>query len=80
MLILTRRTGQSVQISLHPAVDPMTPIGKIFAWGPVEIVVTRLCATQVRLGIQAHPALTILREELTKHATPMSLSLAERER
>lgn len=68
MLIITRRVGQAVQIMLNPAIDPMTPIGKIFACGPIEVIVTRLRDSQVRLGVQAHPALTILREELTMPA------------
>lgn len=64
MLILTRKTGERVRIELHPGVDPATPAGELFKHGPIEVTVTRINALQVRLGIEAHPCLVILRGEL----------------
>jgi len=64
MLILTRKPGQILKI--QPAADlPLTtPVGALFAEGPIEIVVQRVQGQQVRLGIQANDKLLILREEL----------------
>jgi len=64
MLILTRKPGQIIKI--QPAADlPLTtPVGALFAEGPIEIVVQRVQGQQVRIGIQAHDGLLILREEL----------------
>ena len=64
MLILTRKPGQIIKI--QPAADlPLTtPVGALFAEGPIEIVVQRIQGQQVRLGFQAHDRLLILREEL----------------
>jgi len=64
MLILTRKPGQIIKI--QPAADlPLTtPVGALFVEGPIEIMVQRIHGQQVRLGIQAHDKLLILREEL----------------
>ena len=64
MLILTRRPGQMFIIDLDESVDPNTPAGELFADGPVQIVVTQVQGAQVKLGITAHPHLSILRDEL----------------
>jgi len=64
MLILTRRPGQRVIIDLDETVDPNTRAGELFAGGPVQILVTHVQGTQVKLGITAHPNLSILRDEL----------------
>ena len=64
MLILTRKPGQVVLIGPHPRVDPRTRVADLFGGGPIEIVVTRIDAFRVRLGIEAHPGFVILREEL----------------
>jgi sRNA-binding carbon storage regulator CsrA len=70
MLIITRKPGQTVQISLNPAVDPMTPVGEIFADGPIEVVVTRIASASMRVGLRASPLLLILRGELCGFAAP----------
>jgi len=67
MLILTRRVGQRIIIDLDETVDPNTPAGELFAGGPVQIVVTQVQGAQVKLGITAHPHLSILRDELFHH-------------
>jgi sRNA-binding carbon storage regulator CsrA len=64
MLILTRRTGQSVIIQLDPNIDPETPIKEFFSKEPLRLTVTHVNGNQVKVGIAAHPGLTILREEL----------------
>jgi len=53
-------------IKIQPAADlPLTtPVGALFGEGPIEIMVQHIQGQQVRLGIQAHEGLLILREEL----------------
>lgn len=64
MLILTRKPGQSIKI--RPAENlPLTTLaGSFFTENPIEIVVQRTQGQQVKIGIQAHPDLFIIREEL----------------
>lgn len=69
MLIITRRVGQVIHIELDPNVDPETPVGRIFAQGAIEVIVAQIRGGQIRLGISAPQALTILREELKLAAT-----------
>ncbi len=64
MLVLTRKPGQAVQIDLMEDLDPRTPVGDLFAQGPIEIVVTGIRGEQVKLGLTADPRFRILREEL----------------
>ena len=64
MLVLTRRPGESIKIKPDAALDPNTPVGSLFADGPIEIIVTQVNGQQVKLGIIAHPDLVILRDEL----------------
>jgi len=63
MLILTRHPGQVIAIQPSAALPPATPIGKVFADGPMEIWVTRVWGQQVSLGISAHSGLFIYRGE-----------------
>ncbi len=69
MLIITRRVGQVIRIEPDPNIDPATPIGAIFAEGVIEVMVAQARGAQIRLGISAPHAFTILREEL-KLVTP----------
>ncbi len=64
MLILTRKPGQIIKI--QPAADlPLTtPVGALFADGPIQLLVQRVQGQQVRPGIQADDRFLILREEL----------------
>ena len=64
MLILTRKPGQSIKIQPAEELPWMTPVGALFADGPIEVVVNQIKGRQVRLGIAAHPDLVVLRDEL----------------
>ena len=64
MLILTRKPGQILKIQPAAGLPLTTPVGALFAEGPIEIVVQRVQGQQVRIGIQAHDRFLILREEL----------------
>lgn len=66
MLVLTRKPGQSITIQLSADVPWKTPVGALFADGPIEVVVNRISGNQVLLGVTAHPKLVILRKELSK--------------
>ncbi len=64
MLILTRRPGQIIKITPHETLNPATPIGELFESGDIEIKIVKTDGYQVRLGINAHPDLLVLRKEL----------------
>jgi sRNA-binding carbon storage regulator CsrA len=64
MLVLTRKPGQAIQIDLMEDLDPRTPVGELFAQGPIEIIVGGIRGDQVKLGINADKRFRILRDEL----------------
>lgn len=64
MLILARKPGQVINITCAESLDPGMPIGELFINGPIEIIINRIVGKQVRVGINAHPGLLILRQEL----------------
>ena len=64
MLILTRHPGQIITIQPHASLRPATPIARVFAEGPIEILVARVCGQRVSLGIQAHEGFLIYRNEV----------------
>ena len=70
MLVLTRRPGQRLTIHLQGNVDPATPIGELFAAGPIEVIVGRIEGDRVRIGINAHPDLAIARCEREPEGAP----------
>lgn len=68
MLVLGRRVGEVVRISLADGVSPQTTIGDLFHSGPIELVVTRIAGKEVKIGIEADPRFKILRAELAGKA------------
>lgn len=64
MLVLTRRSNQSVIIELAPDADPNLTIGEVFSDGPLVVTVNAIKSDQVKLGIDAPAALRITRSEL----------------
>lgn len=78
MLILTRKPGQRITIEPVANLDPETPVRKLFANGPIEVIVGRVEGTHVKLAIQAHPNLQILREELRAKPRGTSRSTGSR--
>lgn len=64
MLILTRKPGQAVIIDLAEGLDPRTPVGELFAQGPIEIMVSGIRGSQVSLAVHADRRFHILRDEL----------------
>lgn len=68
MLILTRRSGESIRLAPDPSLDPATPIGELFRGGPIQIYVRSQDGGRISLGIEAHPNIIILRDELSPKA------------
>lgn len=68
MLVLTRRPGEIVLIDLAEGLDPRTPLGKLFAQGPIGVVMIGCNGSQVRLGFSADSRFRILRSELCSEA------------
>lgn len=66
MLVLTRKPGELITIQLSPDLPWKTPVGVLFADGPIEVVVNRVSGNQVSLGVIAHPKLDIMRKELSR--------------
>jgi len=64
MLLLTRKSGQSITIQPGQGMDDATPIGTIFSAGPIEVKVNWVTRGSVGLGVTAHRQLTILRNEI----------------
>ena len=64
MLVLTRRTGESILIFPSKELNPDTPISELFKDGPIQLTLTRVNGNQARLGIIAPDSLTIAREEV----------------
>jgi sRNA-binding carbon storage regulator CsrA len=64
MLVLTRRIGETLLIDLSESVDPATPVGDLFADGPMEVAVLEVNGNQVRVGFEAPAELDIVRDEL----------------
>lgn len=72
MLIISRKRGQIIRIEPAPGTDPATPIGDIFAQGPIEIIVAQVRGSQIRLGITAPLSFLILRSELLLTPAPQA--------
>lgn len=66
MLIITRRVSQSFIILPEPGLDLATPVGELFHQGPIEVAVTQVSGSRVRIRIAADERLLILREELRR--------------
>ena len=64
MLILARKAGQAFRITPAAGLDPAMSVGELFSHGPIEIVVTDIGRSVVKIGIKAHKGLLVLREEL----------------
>ena len=60
MLFLTTKPGDSLWIELGD-IDPGTPVGEVFARGPIEVLVAVVKEGQVRLGVEADCRLLVRR-------------------
>lgn len=67
MLILTRKIGQVITISLHDHVDTSTPVSGL-DW-PLKILVNKVDGEQVKIGIHAEPRFLVQRGEALRRAS-----------
>ena len=63
MLMIARREGESLYISLDQSVDPSTPVGEVFT-RPILVKIDELRSNQAALAIDAPELINIVREEL----------------
>ena len=61
MLIVTRKTNESITIEPLGTVDPEMTLGEAFRNGPIEIKLIRINRTRVRLAIDAPPEFQVWR-------------------
>lgn len=62
MLLFERKTGEAVVVDLVEGLDPRTPIGQLFAGGPIRIAVWRR-GRGIKMGVEADGRLLVLRAE-----------------
>lgn len=73
MLILTRKPGQSLQIL--PRVECcQQDLNGLFQDGPIEISILKIRGNQVRIGINAHRSLLVLRDEIALRPDPSAMN------
>lgn len=61
MLIVTRKTNESITIEPLGTVDPEMTLGEAFQNGPIEIKLVRINRSRVRLAIDAPPQFQVWR-------------------
>lgn len=64
MLMIARKEGEILELSVSPNIDPNTPISEVFGDRAIKIKVDSPHLNQVKLAIDAPPDILILREEL----------------
>jgi sRNA-binding carbon storage regulator CsrA len=63
MLVVSRRSDESIQIKLADGVDDSLTIKDLFAKGPIEITLLGGNGRRVKMGIAAPPELCIRRKD-----------------
>ena len=63
MLVVSRRSDESIQIKLADGVDDSLTLRDLFARGPIEITLLGGNGRRVKMGIEAPPELCIRRKE-----------------
>ncbi|HEB56293.1 MAG TPA: carbon storage regulator [Gammaproteobacteria bacterium] len=65
MLVLTRKSGESILICLSEEVDPDMPVRDLFQKGPIRIqLLGNRLERSHRIGIDAPEEFAVLREEI----------------
>ncbi len=62
MLVVSRRSDESIQIKLADGVDGSQTLSDVFAKGPIEITLLGGNGRRVKMGIAAPPELSIRRK------------------
>lgn len=68
MLVVSRRSDESILIKLADGVDSNITLADVFANGPIEITLLGGNGRRVKMGIAAPPELSIRRKD--KQASP----------
>jgi len=68
MLVLERKSGQSVLIYPNENIDPSMTVEELFASGPIRVSVKCREHGAIKLAIHAPTDIKILRDELNKSA------------
>lgn len=63
MLVVSRRSDESIQINLADGVDGTLTLNDLFAKGPIEITLLGGNGRRVKMGIAAPPELSIRRKD-----------------
>jgi len=63
MLVVSRRSDESIQIKLADGVDGTLTLNDLFANGPIEITLLGGNGRRVKMGIAAPPELSIRRKD-----------------
>ncbi|HED17171.1 MAG TPA: carbon storage regulator [Gammaproteobacteria bacterium] len=69
MLVLDRKSGESVLIFPDDQINPEMTVKELFSQGPISISVKYKDTGTVKLAIKAPGAIKILREELGLHTS-----------
>ena len=64
MLIVTRKSGESITIKPEEGAHLAQPVGQFFQNQPIKVYVRAIDRGVAKLGISAHRALNIVRDEL----------------
>lgn len=75
MLILTRKIGQVITITLQEHVDINMPVSSL-DW-PLKILVNKVDREQVKIGVHAEPRFLVQREEAQRHAALRYRAIAD---
>ncbi len=67
MLVLERKSGQSVLIYPNENIDPSMTVEELFASGPIRVSVKCRDHGAIKLAIHAPDDIKILRDELNKN-------------
>ena len=73
MLIVTRKTNESITIEPLADVDPSMTLGEAFRNGPIEIKLVRINRSRVRLAIAAPPEFQVWRGAKGETAAPQTV-------
>lgn len=68
MLVLERKSGESVLIYPDESIDPNMRVSDLFSNGPIHISVRCKQKAAIKLAISAPDSIKILRKEIQKHS------------
>jgi len=63
MLMVTRKSGERILITLDPNTDPTLSAQELFAQGPIEIIMAETGPTTARVAITAPAPLLVSRAQ-----------------